>query len=197
MAVVSNSSPLIALTQIGRLHLLGQPHPYVLIPPAVASEVEPSIPDLPGWLVVQPLVLPRQPPKVSGSIGPGEHEVISLGLELRAERLILDEQPARRLASSLGLRVIGTVGLLLAAKHRGFLTTIGQHWIGCWQPGSSWTRSFTTASSVRPENNSRSSGAFEVAEWDAPLKPASENGASSPKHPRPHLLTTPTSKSWD
>ena len=47
-----------------------------------------------------------------------------MGLELGAERLILDEQPARRLATSLGLRVIGTVGLLLAAKDRGFLTKI-------------------------------------------------------------------------
>jgi uncharacterized protein len=47
-----------------------------------------------------------------------------LGLELRGERLIPDEQPARRLATSLRLRVIGTVGLLLAAKDRGFLAKI-------------------------------------------------------------------------
>ena len=47
-----------------------------------------------------------------------------MGLELGAERLILHEQPARRLATSLGLRVIGTVGLLLAAKDRGFLAKI-------------------------------------------------------------------------
>jgi predicted nucleic acid-binding protein len=124
VAVVSNSSPLIALTQIGRLNLLQQLHPLVLIPPAVAREVEPTIPALPGWVVVQPLAHPRRPHTVSGSIGPGEQEVISLGLELRAERLILDEQPARRLATSLGLRVIGTVGLLLAAKDRGFLDKI-------------------------------------------------------------------------
>jgi len=45
-------------------------------------------------------------------------------LEIGAERLILDEQPARRLATSLGLRVIGTVGILLAAKERGFVDTI-------------------------------------------------------------------------
>ena len=61
---------------------------------------------------------------VSGSFGPGEHEVISLALELGAERVILDEHPARRLATSLGLRVIGTVGLLLSAKDRGFLASI-------------------------------------------------------------------------
>jgi len=61
---------------------------------------------------------------VSDSIGPAEHEVISLDLEPCAKRLILDEPPARRLATSLGLRVIGTVGLLLAAKDRGFLAKI-------------------------------------------------------------------------
>jgi hypothetical protein len=47
-----------------------------------------------------------------------------LGLELGAALLLLDEQPARRLATSLGLRVIGTVGLLMAAKQRGLLTKI-------------------------------------------------------------------------
>jgi hypothetical protein len=47
-----------------------------------------------------------------------------LGLELGAALLILDEQPARRLAVSLGLRVIGTVGLLMAAKERGFLAKV-------------------------------------------------------------------------
>jgi hypothetical protein len=41
-----------------------------------------------------------------------------------SQRLILDEQPARRVAASLGLRVIGTVGLLLTAKDRGLLTKI-------------------------------------------------------------------------
>ncbi len=124
MAVISNSSPLIALAQIGRIEILHQLHPNVLVPPAVAREVAPTIPELPGWLLVRPLAHPRQPQTVSGSIGPGEQDVISLGLELGAERLILDEQPARRLAASLGLRVIGTVGLLLAAKDRGFLAKI-------------------------------------------------------------------------
>jgi predicted nucleic acid-binding protein len=61
---------------------------------------------------------------VSVSIGPGEREVISLGLEFEAALLVLDEQPARRLATSLGLRVIGTVGLLMAGKERGFLAKI-------------------------------------------------------------------------
>jgi uncharacterized protein len=124
VVVVSNSSPLIALTQISRFDLLGQLHPQVFIPPAVATEIEPTVPRLPPWIAVKPLLLPRNPDIVSSSIGPGEHEVISLGLELRAERLILDERPARRLAASLGFSVIGTIGLLLSAKDRGFLVKI-------------------------------------------------------------------------
>jgi predicted nucleic acid-binding protein len=122
--VISNSSPLIALTQIGRLDLLRRLHTRISIPPAVAREVAPAVAALPDWVVIQQLAHPLQPSTVSGSIGPGEREVISLGLELGAALLILDEQPARRLATSLGLRVIGTVGLLMAAKQRGLLTKI-------------------------------------------------------------------------
>lgn len=124
MPVISNSSPLIALTQIGRLDLLRRLYTSILIPPAVAREVEPTVTKLPDWVLVQKLAHPLQPITVSGSIGPGEREVISLGLELGAALLIVDEQPARRLATSMGLRVIGTVGLLMAGKERGFLAKI-------------------------------------------------------------------------
>jgi hypothetical protein len=122
--VISNSSPLIALTQIGRLDLLRRLYTHISIPPAVAREVEPTLARLPDWVLVQKLAHPLQPITVSGSIGPGEREVISLGLELGAALLIVDEQPARRLATSLGLRVIGTLGLLMAGKERGFLAKI-------------------------------------------------------------------------
>jgi predicted nucleic acid-binding protein len=121
--VVSNSSPLIALSQIGRLDLLGQLQPQILIPPAVAKKVRPSVLRLPDWIEVKPLSLPANPAIVSSAIGL-EREVIALGLELGAQILILDERPARRLATSLGLGVVGTVGLLLAAKDRGLLVRI-------------------------------------------------------------------------
>jgi len=124
LPVISNSSPLIALTQIGRLDLLRRLYTRISIPPAVAREVEPTATKLPGWVLVRKLAHPLQPITVSGSIGPGEREVISLGLELGGALLIVDEQPARRLATSLGLRVIGTVGLLMAGKERGFLAKI-------------------------------------------------------------------------
>ena len=60
----------------------------------------------------------------ASGLGPGETEAISLALELRAERVILDDLPARVLAQRLGIPLIGTLGILLAAKRRGLVTAI-------------------------------------------------------------------------
>jgi len=120
--VVSDTSSLIALHQIGQLSLLETIFGSVLIPPAVAREA-PSI-ERPAWLLVCSLEKPLAPPIVGAGLGPGETEAISLALELRAERVILDDLPARVLAQRLGIPLIGTLGILLAAKRRGLVTAI-------------------------------------------------------------------------
>lgn len=124
MPTVSNASPLIALAAIDRLELLPALFGSVEIPPAVASEIAPSVSVLREWLHVQPLALPQPAPVESSGLGGGEREALALSLELHAERVILDDLPARRLAQALGLRVIGTLGVLLAAKRLGLLERI-------------------------------------------------------------------------
>ena len=121
--VVSNASPLIALQQIGHLRLLEQFFGTVLIPPAVAREVAPTV-TLPAWIERQVLTQPVGPRILGVSLGPGESEAISLALETKARLVILDDRPARRLAQTLYLPVIGTLGILLAAKRHQLLTTI-------------------------------------------------------------------------
>lgn len=54
----------------------------------------------------------------------GESEVIALALELEAERVILDDLDARRLAQRLGVVPVGTLGLLLAARLRGEIQSL-------------------------------------------------------------------------
>jgi predicted nucleic acid-binding protein len=51
--VVSDASPLIALQQIDQLKLLHGLFGEVVIPPAVALEVAPSV--LPAWIITRPL----------------------------------------------------------------------------------------------------------------------------------------------
>jgi hypothetical protein len=121
--VVSNSSALIAFDQIGRLELLQALFGQILIPPAVKAETEPTV-VLPQWVIERPLSQPIPPRILNASLGAGESEAISLALETGAERIILDERTARRLAGALGLSVIGTLGLLLVAKEAGLLTAV-------------------------------------------------------------------------
>ena len=45
-------------------------------------------------------------------------------LEARAELVIVDDRPARRLALNLGLPVVGTAGILLRAKRLGIIPEV-------------------------------------------------------------------------
>ncbi|MBR8834591.1 MAG: DUF3368 domain-containing protein [Stigonema ocellatum SAG 48.90 = DSM 106950] len=51
-------------------------------------------------------------------------EAIALALETGEQRILLDEREARQVAQSLGLQVIGTLGILLLAKNRGIITQV-------------------------------------------------------------------------
>lgn len=123
---VSNSSPLIALEQIGQLQLLQQLFGTITVPPAVTREVAPTM-ALPTWVNERQLMQAIGPKILAASLGPGESEALSLALEVKAHRVILDERPARRLAQALHLPVIGTLGVLLSAKKRGLVALLKPH----------------------------------------------------------------------
>jgi predicted nucleic acid-binding protein len=54
----------------------------------------------------------------------GEAEAIALAMELGDVLLILDDKKARRVAQQIGLKVIGTVGMLLRAQRDGVIAEI-------------------------------------------------------------------------
>ncbi len=117
--VVADASVLIALAQIDQLWLLEKLFGNVIIPPAVALEVAPSLPSIPRWIETRLLERPLPPRVVAADLDAGETEAIALALELKAERVILDDLPARRLAQALRIGIVGTAGVLFMAKqHR-------------------------------------------------------------------------------
>lgn len=122
--VVADASVFIALAQVDELVLLQKLFAQIVIPPAVQREVAPSLPQLPVWIETRGLRRSLDPRVVHASLDPGETEVISLALERAADRVILDDLPARHLAKTLGLTVVGTAGVLFAAKQRGFITAV-------------------------------------------------------------------------
>jgi len=120
-ATVSNTSCLIALEAIGQLDLLPQLYHEVLIPLAVATEWGTPAP---AWLKVQALSNLALAQALRLQVGPGEAEAIALAVEIGASRLILDDQRARRVATSLQVTITGTIGLVLRAKQQGFVALV-------------------------------------------------------------------------
>lgn len=121
--MICNSSPLIGLEQIGQWNLLHALFGTIVVPPAVVREVAPSG-TLPEWIEQRALTQNIGLLIMQASLGQGESEAISLALESSARLIILDDRPARRLAQSLSLPVVGTLGVLLAAKNRGLISTV-------------------------------------------------------------------------
>jgi predicted nucleic acid-binding protein len=104
-SVVADASPLIAFQQIGQLSLLQAIFTEVIVPPAVAREIQPSVPSVP-WIVERPLAQAIAPLVLRASLGAGESEALSLAMELHADRLFVDDRAARCAAGVFGLGVI-------------------------------------------------------------------------------------------
>ena len=121
--VVSDSSPLIALQQIGRLELLRGLFVKVLVPPAVVRETRRAL-VLPDWVCERGLRQPISPLILAAQLGPGESEALALATEISAHRVILDDRAGRNLAARLALPMTGAVGILLAAKRRALLSEV-------------------------------------------------------------------------
>ena len=54
-----------------------------------------------------------------------EASSIALSLETDNSLLIIDKKKGRRIAQELGLKIIGTLGVILQAKERGLINSVG------------------------------------------------------------------------
>jgi hypothetical protein len=130
--VVSDTSPLRALAHVGQLELLPHFFDRVLVPPAVVAELASPVGRLPpldlrdiGFARIQ---APREGPQLRElleRLDAGEAEALALALEIRADRVLIDEAAGRSVASELGLTVIGALGVLLLGKQDGLVPAIG------------------------------------------------------------------------
>ena len=128
MTTVCNSTPLIALSRIGKLKLLREYFSEVYIPQEVYDEVVTrggglsSAKDVKstGWIKAKVVSNEIAVDSLCTTLDRGESEAIVLAREKNA-LLILDDGAGRRIARSLGLQITGTIGLLLLAAEDGKL----------------------------------------------------------------------------
>lgn len=128
---IVNTSPLIHLAEAGLLQLLADAAPSVWVPEPVAQEIrtygtgDPTAQALATetWLEVRPVPDVRLPQVLAWDLGAGESAVLELAWSCPGATAVIDDLAGRRCAESLGLPLRGTVGLVLAAKQAGRLTS--------------------------------------------------------------------------
>jgi len=123
VVVISDSSPLISLLSVEKLDILGKLFETVMIPEVVYNEVfnkKVSNLDLKKtkFLQIEKVTDRKMVKLLKMQLGYGESEVIALALEKGIDRVIIDDKQARKVADKLGLKVIGTLGILILAKEK-------------------------------------------------------------------------------
>ena len=123
---IANASPLILLGKTDNLDLLGALADIVAVPQAVVNEIGAKSD---GTSILQ--LLNRNPPFsivndevvspeiLSWDLGAGETQVIANAQRYGADRVVIDDMEARHCARSMGLQVIGTLGVVGRAKSAG------------------------------------------------------------------------------
>lgn len=126
MIVVSDTTPLHYLILIDAAHVLPPIFGRVYAPRAVMGELtHANAPEVvrawagspPAWLTVQ------DPERLDPTIGlgPGEVAAISLALELKAGRILIDERKGYKAARTRGLLTSTTLGVIEEASFRNLI----------------------------------------------------------------------------
>jgi predicted nucleic acid-binding protein len=131
-SVVADSSCLIGLSKIGKLHVLHTLFKKIVIPQAVYYEVVIRGKGKSGaeevrnaeWIEKREIKNALAARTLRLSLGPGESEAIILADECSAKFIILDDLNARRTAEALELSVIGTVAVLQKAEEKGIIRNL-------------------------------------------------------------------------
>ncbi len=117
---VADASPIIFLAKIKKLELLQKICKEVILPKEVYDEIcgkeSEEIP------YIRSINLKIIQPKKALCLGLGKGEEVSIALALEKKAvLIIDDHQARAIATSFGLKTIGTLGILLAMLKKGLL----------------------------------------------------------------------------
>jgi len=129
---IVDTSPLIFLAKLGHLDLLRRSADAVCVPRAVLDEVH-AKPDEAthaieqagrSWLAVRRVDNRDAVDILQAALDLGEAKVIVLARETHADKVVMDDLDARRFARRVGLDLIGTMGLLLAAHLRGEMSSV-------------------------------------------------------------------------
>ena len=129
MILVADCSALIALATCHALHLLDGLFGAVIVPEAVYLEAvigdKPQATQLQEYLQGRVRTIdPSYLILLDGLSDHGETEAMILYRQLEADRLLIDDRRGRRVARINGIEIIGSLGVMLAAKQAGLIDAV-------------------------------------------------------------------------
>lgn len=114
--VIADTSCLILLSKVDELDILRANYRRILITPEIAEEFNQDIPD---WIEVVETKDKQLQRLLEDSLDLGESTALTLSFETENSTVILDDLKARKIAVKLGLKVTGTIGVVIKAKLNG------------------------------------------------------------------------------
>lgn len=119
--IISDTSCLIILSNIGELDLLHKLYGKVITTLDIALEYGETLPE---WVEVVNSYDKSKQDLLELQIDKGESSAIALAMETPNSVIILDDYKARKIAHRLHLNYTGTIGIIVKAKLNGFIPSI-------------------------------------------------------------------------
>lgn len=124
MIVVSDTSAITPLIQVGRVEVLARLYREIYIPQAVRNELLQTQAVLPAFVRVRQAERQSEVQRLCVELDLGEAEAIILTKEIGADYLLIDETRGRQVAIREGVKVIGLLGVLLEGRGRGYIASV-------------------------------------------------------------------------
>jgi predicted nucleic acid-binding protein len=118
--IISNTSCLIVLDNIGMLDVLKELYGKVFITEEVSKEFGKTVPN---WIEVRKVSDNKYLKLMKNFVDLGEASTIALAVETDDIIIILDDLKARKLAQKLNLKITGTIGVLIKARKKNIITS--------------------------------------------------------------------------
>ncbi len=119
--IISDTSCLILLEKIGELELLHNVFGEILVTQEIVDEYGLTLPE---WVFVQNPTDKNYQKILEATVDKGEASAIALAVELVDCLLVIDDLKGRNLATAIGIKITGTLGVILEAKLSGKIDSV-------------------------------------------------------------------------
>lgn len=119
--IISDTSCLILLDKIGELKLLNKLFGQIIVTQEIANEFKNELPD---WFTIEEPINKTYQKILEASLDKGEASAIAFAMEQADCLLIIDDYKGRRYAEQLGIKITGTLGIIIDAKLSGHIESV-------------------------------------------------------------------------